>query len=114
VIPSCLSMSRAVVALGAGVFGVVLIGQAMAHDEIQRRDLAVIQQQLEQIHVVVDRLEARQANHTPQTTSVYLDIRQLRADLDRISEGIDLFLEPVRLPPREPLPLDGDYLRRTR
>lgn len=84
---------------------------AEPHDEIQRRDLAVIQTQLEQIGHVVDRLEARQANADPTSARLYLDIRQLRADLTQIAEGIDGYLAPPRLPPRQPLPLAGDYLR---
>ncbi|MAM55823.1 MAG: hypothetical protein CMN25_00600 [Salinicola sp.] len=79
-------------------------------DEIQRRDLALIQTQIEQIKVVVDRIDARQSNADPATTRVYFDIPRLRVDLEAISHGIDGYLAPDRLLPRELRPLDGDYL----
>ncbi|RCV86907.1 RAQPRD family integrative conjugative element protein [Billgrantia montanilacus] len=84
---------------------------ADGRDEILRRDLAVIQTQLDQIGFVVDRLEARQDVADPATTRFFLDTRQLRDDLARIADGIDEFLEPPRLPPRVPRALSGDYLR---
>ncbi|WIX33242.1 RAQPRD family integrative conjugative element protein [Salinicola sp. JS01] len=84
--------------------------QADDIDEIQRRDLALIQTQIEQIKVVVDRIDARQQNADPETTRVYFDIPRLRDDLQSISSGIDSYLAPDRLLPRQPQALDGDYL----
>ncbi|WP_111414518.1 RAQPRD family integrative conjugative element protein [Billgrantia lactosivorans] len=88
-----------------------LQAHADGRDEILRRDLAVIQTQLDQIGVVVDRIEARQDLADPATTRFFLDTRQLRDDLTRIADGIDEYLEPPRLPPRVPSALSGDYLR---
>lgn len=88
----------------------VVVGDEV-RDEILRRDLAVIQEQLDQITVVVQRLEARQAHTDPGTHRFYLDTDQLHRDLSRIAEGIDGYLAPPRLPPRAPIPLAGDYLR---
>ncbi|WP_110648775.1 RAQPRD family integrative conjugative element protein [Salinicola peritrichatus] len=79
-------------------------------DEIQRRDLALIQTQIEQIKVVVDRIDARQVKADPASTRLYFNIPRLRSDLDAISHGIDGYLAPDRLLPREVQPLDGDYL----
>ena len=76
-------------------------------DEIQRRDLALIQTQIEQIKVVVDRIDARQEKTNPEITRIYFDTRMLRSDL---TSGIDAYLAPERLLPRHPMPLDGDYL----
>ncbi|REC93359.1 RAQPRD family integrative conjugative element protein [Kushneria indalinina] len=84
--------------------------QADNIDEIQRRDLALIQTQIEQIRVVVDRIDARQQQADPATTRVFFDIPRLRGDLQSITQGIDTYLEPDRLLPRQPRPLDGDYL----
>lgn len=81
-------------------------------DEIQRRDLALIQTQIEQIEIVVGRIDARQQLADPKTTRVYFDIPRLRSDLETVTSGIDAYLAPDRLLPRQPQPqpLDGDYL----
>ncbi|MDN3525328.1 RAQPRD family integrative conjugative element protein [Halomonas sabkhae] len=79
-------------------------------DAIQRRDLALIQSQLEQITHVIDRLEARQARQASPSMSLYLDIPRLRQDVEAIAEGIDGYLAPPRLPARQVPPLDGDYV----
>ncbi|MCG7601778.1 RAQPRD family integrative conjugative element protein [Halomonas sp. McH1-25] len=99
------------------VLGGLLVGASLSLpvaaddiDEIQRRDLALIQTQIEQIKIVVVRLDARQQQANPETTRVYFDIPRLRADLEAISSGIDAYLAPDRLLPRQPQPLDGDYL----
>lgn len=98
-----------------GFLGLVLISSlTAAHakdiDEIQRRDLAVIQTQVEQINVVVDRIEARQKQADPDATRVYFDIPRLREDLESITSGIDSYLSPARLAPRHIRAVDGDYL----
>ncbi|MCS2611046.1 RAQPRD family integrative conjugative element protein [Halomonas dongshanensis] len=79
-------------------------------DEIQRRDLALIQTQIEQIKIVVDRIDARQQNADPESTRVYFDIPRLRDDLHSITSGIDAYLAPDRLLPRQLRVLGGDYL----
>lgn len=84
--------------------------QADDLDEIQRRDLALIQTQIEQIKVVVDRIDARQRQADPAFTRIYFDIPRLRSDLESITSGIDTYLAPDRLLPRRPRPLVGDYL----
>lgn len=100
-----------------GVLGGLLMGAALSMpatagdiDEIQRRDLALIQSQIEQIKVVVDRIDARQQQADPATTRVYFDIPRLRSDLEAVTAGIDAYLAPDRLLSRQPRPLDGDYL----
>ena len=92
------------------VSGLSALAQADDVDEIQRQDLALIQTQIEQIKVVVDRVDARQQQADPETTRVYFDIPRLRDDLHSITSGIDAYLAPDRLLPRQPQPLDGDYL----
>ncbi|MGJ8518362.1 integrative conjugative element protein, RAQPRD family [Carnimonas bestiolae] len=84
--------------------------QADDIDEIQRRDLALIQTQIEQIKVVLDRINDRQYQAEPGTTRIYLNIPRLSADLNTISSGIDHYLAPERLQPRDLDPLEGDYL----
>lgn len=100
-----------------GVLGGLLMGAALSMpanaddiDEILRRDLALIQTQIEQIRIVVDRIDARQQQADPETTRLYFAIPRLRADLDSITSGIDAYIAPDRLLPRQPQPLDGDYL----
>ena len=80
-------------------------------DEVMRRDLAVIQTQLDQVEWTIQRLEQRQAIKTPDTHRFYFDTDQLRRDLDVITAGIDDYLQPPRLPPRNLAPLTGDYLK---
>lgn len=92
------------------MMGVPAYADTDPHDEIQRSDLALIQSQIAQIQHVVDRLEDRQAAANPATTRLYLDIPRLRRDLESISEGIDQYLSPARMPPRRVVPLDGDYI----
>ncbi|MEQ5803584.1 RAQPRD family integrative conjugative element protein [Halomonas sp. H10-9-1] len=83
-------------------------------DEIARQDLALIQDQLAQIQRIVDRLESRVGEFDPETTRVFLDVPRLRRDIQAVDKGIDDVLEPPRLPPRQPVPLAGDYLRELR
>ncbi|MBZ9559057.1 MULTISPECIES: RAQPRD family integrative conjugative element protein [unclassified Modicisalibacter] len=96
--------------LVASIAGVSSPASATDIDEIQRRDLALIQTQIEQIEVVVDRIDARQQQADPATTRIYFDIPRLRADLESIVTGIDSYLSPERPLPRRPRPIDGDYL----
>lgn len=83
-------------------------------DEIARQDLTLIQDQLAQIQRIVDRLESRVGEFDPETTRVFLDVPRLRRDIQAVDKGIDDVLEPPRLPPRQPVPLAGDYLRELR
>jgi RAQPRD family integrative conjugative element protein len=80
-------------------------------DDIARQDLALLQDQLAQAQRIVHRLDARVVEFDPQTTRVFLDVPRLRRDLATVAEGIDEVLSPPRLPPRQPAPLAGDYLR---
>lgn len=112
-VPVPTQRSKCVLAVLGGIFvGIGMFSQANANDidEIQRRDLALIQTQIEQIKIVVDRIDARQSKADPASTRVYFDTPRLRTDLDAISHGIDDYLAPDRLLPRELQPLDGDYL----
>ncbi|MFN2332403.1 MAG: RAQPRD family integrative conjugative element protein [Halomonas sp.] len=83
-------------------------------DEIARQDLALIQDQLARVQRIVDRLEGRVGEFDPHTTRVFLDVPRLRHDIEAVAEGIDEVLAPPRLPPRQPAPLAGDYLRQLR
>lgn len=91
-------------------------GMTWAIDEIQQRDIALIQSQLAQIIKVLNRLDVRQSSQT-YSDDLYLDVPRLRQDLDRIQGGLDHYLSPNRQAPRQlpPIELDdlaGDYLRR--
>ncbi|MCO7214012.1 MULTISPECIES: RAQPRD family integrative conjugative element protein [unclassified Halomonas] len=83
-------------------------------DEIARQDLALIQDQLAQIQRIVDRLESRVGEFDPETTRVFVDVPRLRRDIQAVDKGIDDVLAPPRLPPRQPVPLAGDYLQELR
>jgi len=87
------------------------------YDEIQRRDLALIQLQLEQVVTVLERLEARQADQVGEA-DVYLDIPRARDDVGAIQRGLDDYLSPRRVPPRHLGTIEGDvvgsYLERRR
>lgn len=111
-LPRLFYSPRAIGALSGLLIGVAAYVPAWAGDidEIQRRDLALIQTQVEQIQVVVDRIDARQQQTDPDTTRIYFDIPSLRSDLKKVSAGIDAYLDPARSLPRQPRPLEGDYL----
>lgn len=99
-------------ALAGLVAGSAMTVPALADDidAIQRRDLALIQTQIEQIKHVIERIDARQAQANPATTRIYFDVPGLRSDLEIITSGIDAYLAPERRLPRQPKPVDGDYL----
>lgn len=103
---------RAMRVLGGLLMGAALSIPAMADDidALQRRDLALIQTQIEQIKVVVERIDARQQQADPATTRVYFDVPGLRSDLEAVTSGIDAYLAPERRLPRQPQRVDGDYL----
>lgn len=86
------------------------------YDEIQRRDLALIQSQLGQVTTVLSRLEQRQAAQT-EPMQLYLDLPRLKTDLQTILNGLDDYLSPSRMPPRQLDQLDqdllGEYVRRS-
>lgn len=105
-------MTKRSVIAGLNLTCLMLFSAAHADDidEIQRRDLALIQTQLQQINIVVDRIEARQRNSDPETTRLYFDIPTLRHDLKIIRSGIDQYLAPPRFLPRTPARVVGDYL----
>lgn len=103
-------LSLRLIAGAALVIVLPSLAQADDIDEIQRRDLSLIQTQIEQIRVVVDRIADRQRHADPATTRIYFDIPLLRADLLAITRGIDSYLAPSRSLPRDPSPLAGDYL----
>ncbi|WP_061289999.1 integrative conjugative element protein, RAQPRD family [Azotobacter vinelandii] len=90
------------------------LASAVEHDEIQQRDLALIQTQLNHVVTILDRLQARQSAQGRR--DLYLDIPRLRRDLDAIQKGLDDYLSPDRMPPRqlEPIEADfvGDYIRK--
>ena len=89
----------------------VAVSAGELRDEVMRRDLAVIQTQLDQVNLVIQRLEQRQAIKAPASHRFYFDTSQLRRDLQTIEEGINDYLAPPRLPPRNLVPLSGDYLK---
>lgn len=94
--------------LAVGIIVALFSMPVAASDEIEQRDLALIQEQLEQIEHVIDRLEQRQAQRSPMR--MYLDIPQLRVDVRAIASGIDQYLSPPRRTAREVIPVAGDYL----
>lgn len=98
--------------IACGLCGLGIASSATADDvdEIQRRDLALIQSQIEQIKLVAARIDARQQSADPAATRLYFDIPRLRSDLEAVSHGIDHYLAPDRLQPRVLAPLAGDYL----
>lgn len=79
------------------------------YDEIQRRDLALIQIQLEQVVTVLERLEARQAIQAG-GVDVYLDVPRARDDVRAIQRGLDDYLSPRRMPPRHLGAIAGDVV----
>ncbi|OBX34903.1 hypothetical protein A8U91_03966 [Halomonas elongata] len=78
-------------------------------DAIQRRDLALIQSQLEQITHVIDRLEARQDRQASPSMSLYLDIRGCARTSRRSPRG-SMAISPAATAGRPVPPLDGDYV----
>lgn len=84
---------------------------AEPYDGIQRRDLSLIQGQLNQVVTVLDRLEARQAGQAGQI-DLYLDIPRVRADVHAIQRGLDEYLSPSRMPPRRLEPMEDDVVGR--
>jgi len=80
-------------------------------DEIERQDLALMQQQLSQLLVVVDRIEKRQKQRTP--GRYILNTELLRRDVFLLQSGINDYMLPARFPARDLEPLSGDYLKRS-
>lgn len=94
------------------VLTTALPGSAYAlepYDDIQRRDLALVQSQLTQMTVVLKRLEERQAAQL-EPMELYLDLPRLKADIRIILNGLDDYLSPSRMPPRHIEPLERDLL----
>lgn len=94
----------------SGAFANVVYA-AEPYDEIQRRDLALIQGQLNQVATVLERLEARQAEQAGQI-NLYLDIPRVRADVEVIQRGLDEYLSPSRMPARRLEPMEDDVVGR--
>lgn len=98
-------------ALSASVVSAIPASAVEPYDEIQRRDLVLIQGQLNQVATVLDRLEARQAEQAGQI-NLYLDIPRVRADVEVIQRGLDEYLSPSRMPPRRLEPMEDDVVGR--
>lgn len=80
------------------------------HDEIVRRDIALIQSQLHQIGSILDRLEQRQRTQIDEETPLFLDIRRIRSDIATVRKGLDDYLSPAVMPPRRLLPIEDDLI----
>ena len=81
----------------------------LANDEHVKHDIALLQDMMVHMLVIIDRVEDRQARIAPHA-SYYFDTEQIRQDLFLISTGVDNFLSPSRTPARFISPIDGDYL----
>lgn len=80
-------------------------------DEHIRTDLSLMQDMVDQLFIMVERVEKRQSQLAP-SVSYYFDTEQLKADLTLINQGVDDYLSPSRLPARYVEPINGDYVRR--
>jgi RAQPRD family integrative conjugative element protein len=96
------------------VFGGVFSLEANAgmQDEIERRDLVMIQAQIDQISLIIKRLEVRQKKNFNGASRVVLNTETLKKDLSVIRDGIGNYLEPARISARPLQVIKGDYLKR--
>jgi RAQPRD family integrative conjugative element protein len=85
---------------------------AIAADHLspEREQLAALARQLD----LIDRFAEHAAHTAPQErTRYHFDYDRLRADLKRVRTGLQDYLVPQRAQPRDPVPLIGDYVRRS-
>ncbi len=100
-------------ALGLGG-GFSQVANAGSQDEIERRDLALIQAQFDQILIIVNRLEKRQLSGFKGDSRIVLNTAALRNEVNLIRDGIEAYLQPPRFQARQLETVKGDYLRRGR
>ena len=91
------------------IMGALVMNTASANDEHVQHDISLLQDMMEHMLVVIERVEQRQDRIAPNAT-YYFDTELLRRDLSRISLGIDDYLSPMRTPARFIKRIDGDYL----
>ena len=81
-----------------------------ADDALEREQLTVLARQIE----LADRLAEHTTSTAPQERARYhFDYARLRADLKVIRAGLQDYLVSQRGQPRDPVPLTGDYVRRS-
>jgi RAQPRD family integrative conjugative element protein len=86
------------------------VSTAQADEAPERERLALIAQQLK----VIER-QARDAEliarSKPQDTRYHFDYVQFQVDLKRVRAGVDAYLNPARLQPRDVSAIPGHYTR---
>lgn len=94
--------------------GYSLNASASMQDEIERRDLVLIQAQIDQMLVIVDRLKKRQKKSFKGNSRIVLNTDALRNEINLVRDGIENYLQPPRFHARDLGIVKGDYLKRGR
>jgi RAQPRD family integrative conjugative element protein len=94
--------------------GYSLKADASMQDEIEKRDLVLIQSQIDQMLVIVDRLQERQKRGFTGNSRIVLNTEALRREINLVRDGIGSYLQPLRFDARDLGIVKGDYLKRGR